>query len=360
MSAFWSRLIGSNRRRQGSRNTRGTWLLVLCGLLAAGALVAPVPAQGTPEVKGVEIWAVRDPQEASAIALASELGYYKAEGLDVTLKWIVSGPDMPNLVASGQVNFYGESALITAILRDKGIDIRYVLPLADIGGTQAFVLGPKVTLKSPKELEGKRIGMAAGSGVEIAIANMCKQYGVDFKKLIFVNLQPPDQAPALARGDIDAMAVWQPWVLAGIKLGGKLYFTGNRSYINGTGEKVAWMYLDSGLNVRGDFLRKNPETVKAVMRALIRATDYINRNPAEKVAAVLSKPLNVDRTDLVTMLKQNIYSNDVTQRVLDGTRELLEWGATRKYTSRVFDRKDVFDFTLLKEIAPERVKVTGF
>ena len=38
--------------------------------------------------------------------------------------------------------------------------------------------------------------------------------------------QRPGQAPALERGDIDVMAVWQPWALAGMSLGGKLYFTG--------------------------------------------------------------------------------------------------------------------------------------
>ncbi len=133
--------------------------------------------------------------------------------------------------------------------------------------------------------------MAAGSGVAIAIRNMAKQYGVDYGKLTFVNLQPPDQAPALARGDIDAMAVWQPWALAGTSLGGKIYFTGNRSYIDGAPKPVNWMYLDAGLNVPAAYLAKNPNTVKAVMRALIKAIGYINSNPIEKSA----KPCSAGR-----------------------------------------------------------------
>jgi ABC-type taurine transport system substrate-binding protein len=165
---------------------------------------------------------------------SKELNFYKEVGLDATVKWIVSGTDMPSLVASGQINFAGESVTTAAILRDKGIDVRYVMPTANIAGTQCFVVGPDTKLRSPKDLEGKKIGMAAGSGVAIAIRNMANQYGVDYTKLVFVNLQPPDQAPALARGDIDAMAVWQPWALAGMSLGGKLYFTGNKSYIDGT------------------------------------------------------------------------------------------------------------------------------
>ena len=151
----------------------------------------------------------------------------------MTVKWIVSGTDMPSLAASGQIIFAGESVTTAAILRDKSIDVRYVMPTANIAGTQCIVLGPNTKPRSPKDLEGKKIGMAAGSGVAIAIRNMAKQYGVDYGKLTFVNLQPPDQAPALARGDIDAMAMWKPWALAGTSLGGKIYFSGNRSYIDG-------------------------------------------------------------------------------------------------------------------------------
>src|SRR5258708_23490507 len=195
------------------------------------ATMAATEAKLPPEVTDVESWAVRDPQEAAAIALADQLGYYKDEGLNVTVKWIVSGTDMANLVATGQVNFYGESASTAAQLLDKNISIHYVMPLADIGGTQCVVIGPNVTLKSPKDLEGKKIGMAAGAGVALAINSMAKQYGVDVSKITFVNLQPPAMAPALAKGDIDAMAVWQPLVFACIKLGGKLYLTSNHSYI---------------------------------------------------------------------------------------------------------------------------------
>jgi NitT/TauT family transport system substrate-binding protein len=317
-------------------------------------------AKAPPEVTTVEIWAVRDPQEAAQIALADELGYYKDEGLDVTIKWVVSGTDVPSLAASGQINFYGEGTFTCAILKDKGLDMRHVMRTADISGTQAFVLGPNTNISSPLELEGKKVGMAAGAGVSVAIASMAKQYGVDYDKIIFVNLQPPDQAPALARGDIDAMAVWEPWALAGRKLGGRLYFTGNRSYIEGEAKPVNWLYLDSGLNVKGDFLEKNPNTVKAMMRALIRATDYINSNLPEQVAEVLSKPMQIEKADLVEMIKENIYSNDMDQHAIEGMTDFMKWGAGLKYTSREMTPKDVLDLRLLKELAPEKVKVAGY
>jgi NitT/TauT family transport system substrate-binding protein len=327
---------------------------------APAAAARSTAATQPPEVKQVEIWAVKDPQEAAQIALADVLGYYKDEGLDATVKWIVSGTDMPSLAASGQVNFYGEGNFTTAILRDKNVDMRYVMRTADISGTQSFVLGSNARVNSPKDLEGKKVGMAAGAGVSVAIANMAKQYDVEYDKIQFVNLQPPDQAPALARGDIDAMAVWEPWSLAGRKLGGRVYFTGNRSYIDGQEKPVSWLYLDSGINVKGDFMDKNPNTVKAVMRAIMRATDYINNNPIEKSAEALSKSLEVPADDLATIMKENIYSNEWDQRAVDGSNEFITWGASLNYVSKPVDVKRVLDFRFLKELAPDKIKVADY
>src|SRR5689334_21900167 len=82
------------------------------GALAGLAGLPTVARAQTPEETKIDVWAVRDPQEAASIALAKELNFYKDEGLDVTIKWIVSGTDMPSLIASGQINFAGESIVI--------------------------------------------------------------------------------------------------------------------------------------------------------------------------------------------------------------------------------------------------------
>jgi NitT/TauT family transport system substrate-binding protein len=188
---------------------------------------------------------------------------------------------------------------------------------------------------------------------------MAQQYGVDYSKLVFVNLQPPDQAPALERGDIDAMAVWQPWALAGLSLGGKLYFTGNKSYIDGDEKAVNWMYLDAGLNVPGKYLTQNPNTVKAVMRALLKGIAYINAHDTAENAKILSGPLNVPEDDLAKIMKQNIYSATIDQSVVDGATEMLKFGADPKigWMDKEFAPKELYDLTLLKEIAPDQVKV---
>ena len=46
----------------------------------------------------------------------------------------------------------------------------------------------------------------------IAIRNMCNELNVDINKIQFVTLSPSDAIAALEKGDIDAMACWEPWI----------------------------------------------------------------------------------------------------------------------------------------------------
>ena len=104
----------------------------------------------------------------------------------------------------------------------------------------------------------------------------------------------------------------------------------------------------------------NPNTVKAVIRAIMRATVYINTNPIEKSAAALSPALEVPAEDLATIMKENIYSNEWDQRAVEGSNEFIKWGADLKYVSKPMDVKEVTDFRYLKELAGDKIKVPGY
>lgn len=335
-------------------------------MTAIAGLGVVLPAQAVlaqePEVTTLDFWAVRDAQMSGQVALASELGFFEDEGLDVTVKWIVSGTDVPSLAASGDILMTSESVYISAMLQEKGVDMRYMMPLSDVGGSQQVVLGPNTDVSIPSDLEGKSIGMAAGAGVGMAITAMCEEYGVDCSKITLVNLQPPDQIPALVRGDIDAMAIWNPYALEGVKVGGTLYFSGNKSYIDGEEKEVDYMYLDGGLIVNGEFADENPETVKAVMRALVTATEYFNSHSVEETAAILTGTLDIPEEDLQKILAMNIYTNAVDDATVGKATTLLAYGGRPDiaWVNEVYAPEDLYYLDLMKEVAPEMVTAEGF
>ncbi|UUZ92015.1 ABC transporter substrate-binding protein [Paenibacillus sp. P25] len=115
------------------------------------------------------------------------------------------------------------------ILKSTNVPVKIVAPLAQIAGTQAVVGSKKLELKSAKDLEGKTIGIPNGADVKIAIQNMGKELGVDVNKIKYVNLAPSDAVVALQKGDIDAMACWEPFITKAIQGGGKFLFSGTKS-----------------------------------------------------------------------------------------------------------------------------------
>src|SRR3989442_907980 len=188
-----------------------TLLALLISLLA---LTGDALAQGKPELTEIDVWLVRDAQMSSQFAVADQLGYFKAEGIKVNPRWYIAGTDLPSMWGAGNIHLGTATATMVVPIAAAGQTIYNIAPQSDIAGTQQIVLGKKgqEIVRSPKDFEKVKIGMPKGASVTMAIQAMARDSGVDFNKLQFVNLAPPDAVTALAKGDIDAMAAWAPWV----------------------------------------------------------------------------------------------------------------------------------------------------
>ncbi len=79
-------------------------------------------------------------------------------------------------------------------------------------------------INTPQDLEGKRIGMAKGAAVFIALTNMAKDCHVDLDKIYFINLLPTDQLSAFREKKLDAIACSEPWTSEAQQYGGLFFF----------------------------------------------------------------------------------------------------------------------------------------
>src|SRR5258706_187128 len=249
-------------------------LILFLALLLTAAGGGDVLAQAKLEITEVDAWLVRDPQMSSQFAVADQMGYFKAEGLKVNPRWYIAGTDLPSMWGAGNVHLGTATATMVVPIAASGSAIYDIAPQSNIAGTQQIVLGKKgqEIVRTPKDFEKLKVGMPKGASVTMAIQSMARDTGVDFSKIQFVNLAPPDSVTALAKGDIDAMAGWAPWVFNAVKqAGGKVYFTGNRSFIPGKEGQVDWIHVYAGVIVSGKMLKDNPNTLKAVLRALAQS-----------------------------------------------------------------------------------------
>ena len=344
------------------KNTK--WKKVLAAVLGlglmAGALTGcgggsqPSASSGTPTK--IVAYGELDPQVSGQQIIAEEKGFFKEEGLDIENK-LMNGPDdNAPLVASGEAKVCFGSIYNNISVAANGVHVKVVTPLANAAGTQAVVAGKNVTINSPKDLEGKRIGMTNGAGVLIAVQNMCKATGTDISKLQFVNLAPSEQLASLERGDIDALAAWEPWIGKAVQQGGKELFSGTKSYLPGAEGDVHWIDFYMTLQVQDDFLKQNPEAVEKMLRALRKATDYINEHPEES-AKIVAKRINIDEETCLRIMKKNVYAMKFDQQFLDGANNMANFMKDMNNIQAVPDTKNYIDTSILKKIFPDDVTI---
>ncbi|OLC31345.1 MAG: hypothetical protein AUH81_18245, partial [Candidatus Rokubacteria bacterium 13_1_40CM_4_69_5] len=329
-------------------------LIVLLALLVSLAGAGDTLAQAKLEVTEVDAWLVRDPQMSSQFAVAEQLGYFRAEGVKVNPRWYIAGTDLPSMWGAGNIHLGTATATMVVPIAAAGQAIYNIAPQSDIAGTQQVVLGKKgqELVRSPKDLEKVKIGMPKGASVTMAIQAMAKDTGVDFAKIQFVNLSPPDAITALAKGDIDAMAAWAPWVFNAVKqAGGQVYFTGNRSFIPGKEGQVDWLHVHAGVVVSGKMLKENPNTLKAILRALKKATDALNTN-REAAVKIVAKEMKMDEGLARDIMALNIYSMEINDKIYRGMGEFVDFLHSLDRIKQKFPAEGVFYTKLLEEVDP--------
>jgi len=331
-------------------------IAVLTVLVALGSAVDALAQK--PELTEVDAWLVRDPQMSAQFAVADQLGYFKQEGLKVNIRWYIAGTDLPSMWGAGNVNLGTATATMVVPIAASGQAIYNVAPQSDIGGVQQVVLGKKgqEIVKSPKDFEKLKVGMPKGASVTMAIQNFAKANGVDFTKIQFVNLAPPDAITALAKGDIDAMAAWAPWTFRAVKeAGGKVYFTGSKSSIPGKEGPVDWLQVHAGVIASGKMLKENPNTLKAIVRATRKATETINRD-REVAVEIVAREMKIDKDLAREIMAYNVYTMEMNANIVKGMGDFVDFLYSLDRIKQKFPAEQVFYTKILEDVDPGLVK----
>lgn len=260
--------------------------------------------------KQLEIWGTKDPNISAQLALAVQLNLFKQEaGLTVNCRFLESGTTMPYDILHAKVKpfAFAQTPITAILLHNKGFRTKVVAPLADIAGTQQVILHPNSDIKHPKDLEGKRVGIARDAALFIALRNMARDYHVELEKVEFLDLLPHAQLEVFEKGELDAAACWEPWTTKMRNMGGQFYFSGARSNIPGMEGDVTWLVDQACLMVPSDLLAVQADEFAALLRVLYKATELINEHRQE-VVKDLAGFFDVSREQLIAAMRKNMYS----------------------------------------------------
>ena len=249
-----------------------------------GTLAFAAPAAAQTKLKMVLNWKYQGPQ--GWFFLADDRGYFKAEGLDVTMdQGNGSGAAVP-LVANGtyDIGFGDINALIELAARkpDEAPIAVYVMY-----NRPPFTVAVKADspIKEPKDFVGKKLGGAANDGALKLFPALCQITKIDCSKVEITNMQPNLREQMLMQGQVDGVFGYVNTIRFSAKLIGVA--DDKLRYIN-FGDYGMDLYSNA-IIVSRKLVKENPKAVEGLVRAINRGIKDALKDPDAAVAAVVKR-----------------------------------------------------------------------
>ncbi|MBN9085064.1 MAG: ABC transporter substrate-binding protein [Rhizobiales bacterium 62-17] len=252
-------------------------------------------------------WKFEGPSAPYFVAI--DKGYYKAEGLDVTID---TGPGSVQgiaRVAAGTypLGFFDINSLVK--FRDQQPDQKVTAVMMVYDRPPFSLVSLKKTgIKTPKDLEGKIFGAPAADGAFAQWKAFVKENKFDDSKVKIENVGFPVREPMLAQGKVD--------VIAGFSFSS--FFNLMQNNIKADDISVMLM-SDHGLVLYGnaimvnpDFAKANPKVVQGFVRATIKGVIDTAKNPEEAIKSVMKRNETGDLAIELARLKMSLRDNMIT------------------------------------------------
>ena len=167
-----------------------------------------------------------------------------------------------------------------------------------------------------------------------------------------------DAVVAVSKGEVDGALTYDPFMYTLVKnLGATLYVTGTTSYVTGTKRVLPaddqLLYQHSCF--RGPILiSEKPNTLKAVLRALLRADAMIHNNRPQAVA-IMASQLHLGQDELADIMSANTYGLAIYAALARSITFASQWLQTVHRLSFPVTPAMVLEPKLLRQIDPKLV-----
>jgi NitT/TauT family transport system substrate-binding protein len=307
--------------------------------LAAMLLSGAALAQKQVPVRFALDWRFEGP--AAPYFVAIDRGYYKAEGLNVSIDPGSGSVEGINRVASGayEVGFADINSLINYRDNPRNLPVRAVMMVYD---TPAFsiVALKKSGIQKPRDLEGRVLGAPAADGAYAQWPIFVQANKIDAAKVKIENIGFPVREPMLAQGKVDAITGF--WFSSYMNL---------KAQGIKDDEIVVMLMRDYGVDLYGnviianpDFMRFNPKALQGFVRATIRGIQDTIKSPETAIDSLMKRnPIakrEVELERLKLSLERNFVTPDVRKNGLGAVdmkrleRSIEQIGLTFNYTNK--------------------------
>ena len=310
-------------------------ILILCLILVF--VISCGKSKNNQKIKIVLDWVPNT--NHTGLYVAKDLGYFKEEGLYVEIVQPPEGSTTALIGAGGaEFGISFQDTLAKSFAKENPVPVTAVAAILQ-HNTSGIISLKEKGIDSPKKLEGKKYATWEDNIEQAILKKLVTDDKGDFSKVKLIPYTITDVVTGL-KTDVDAVWVYYAWDgIATERAGLQTNFLKIRDY----GEELD--YYSPVIIANNDFLKKNPEIAKKVLKAIKKGYEYAMKNPEESAKILVKNSPELD-INLVTASQKWIskeYQSDAKEwGIIDGNRwnRFYEW----LYKNKAVEREIPKDF----------------
>lgn len=286
--------------------------------------------------------------QSTLIHVALAKGYFAAEGLEVQPLIHTYGKAALQSLLEDKADFatVAETPVMFNVL--KGEKIFVIANIEASGMNNAIVARKDSGIASASDLQGKRIGFTPGTTSDFFLDSILIANGLTREAIQPVPLKPEEMQAALLEKQVAAVSTWN-YPLTEIK---------RQLGTNGLVIFDPDIYTETfNLAAKQDFVQRNPETVKRLLRAVIKAENYVAQQPDE-AQEILSAATKTSKDLVREVWSAFNYRVILNQSLVITLEDETRWAIKHKLTDQAEmpDYRNFIHLDSLRAVKPEAVK----
>ena len=254
---------------------------MMCAAIAVGALAlllgSAAPARAASEPVRVSA-AVGNNMMHTPTFVGVEKGIFLKHGIDLKLRVLMTGMEMSKAMQAGEVQLAGAAISNFPVAIQQGLEAKAVVGVlgdattAFWDGTLSVTARSGAGIRGIPDLAGKRIAAVTGGGGDQYVRLLFSRHNLPADKVVLLNVGPGNQMGALQRGDVDAVATWEPYgTMILEKVPGATLVTRNGGLLS----YAVFMQATT------PFLEQSPGLVEKYVLGAAEASHYTRQHPDE-------------------------------------------------------------------------------
>lgn len=272
----------------------------------------------------------------SVIAIIAEKkGFFEQEGITVEKVGVIQSSIIKTVLAKGDIDvmlgFHPDTVIKSRL---SGLDFKIIAAGSDATREHphmSFVVLENSSIKSAKDLKGKKIGEAAiltEACTYYSLSDFLKSDGLTVDDVEQVTMPDTQQWQALKQGLIEVGAMHAPFSGVAVNSGGRRLFT-DYDTMNGAVSLV--ISTDK-------VIKEKPAALKGFVSAIAKAEDWTNSHPdeADKIIAegLALDPETARYMDRRVWVEHGLITDELIQKWID---EMVKYGNLKEGEIKISD-----------------------